>query len=266
MNIEKKGNLNTGYVDRNYLEKISEVLLPLKLCSFDHMHLKPGNTVLDLGCGPGIDTISLGKLVGKNGQVIGIDNDENMIKNASIKAKSLAMEDYVIHHHAEAESLPYANNYFDSCRSERLFQHLLNPVQVLSELKRVTKKEGWIVVADLDHSTVSIDTPHKEIEWRLRYVLTNMVNNGNAGRQLYRLFKEQNLTDIKVEIFPHYTLDYNVAKHLGLFDRISLKVLELGLVSEKELDDFYKNLELSHHRETFFTSSNMVLVAGRKIC
>lgn len=265
MPLREQMNTNPGYVAPNYLEQIREVLLPIKNRSFEKMHVEPDNKILDLGCGPATDTISLGRLVGTKGTVIGIDHDKNMIEEANIRAKSVNMESYVLHQYADAESLPYENNYFDSCRSERLFQHLLNPEKALSELKRVTKPNGWIVIADLDHSTASIDTPHKETEWQLRNIFSNMVNNGNAGRQLYRLFREQNLVDITVEIFPSYTTDYNVAKYLGLFDRVNMKALELKVVSENELDVFNKNLELAHQQGTFFASSNMILVSGRKI-
>jgi ubiquinone/menaquinone biosynthesis C-methylase UbiE len=51
------------------------------------MEINEGNTVLDAGCGPGIDTVQLATLVG-NGQVVGIDYDSEMIAEADVDVHS----------------------------------------------------------------------------------------------------------------------------------------------------------------------------------
>ena len=229
------------------------------------MQIRTGSRVLDIGCGPGIDTIPLAQFVGPTGQVIGIDIDKEMINLANEKAKEAMVNDWVIHKHFEAEYIPYNSDYFDSCRCERLLQHLLYPERAISEMVRVTKPNGWIVVSDTDHSTLTIDTPDIDIEWKLRRFHTELFKNGYIGRQLYRLFKRQNLEDIVIETFPLFSTDYMLTRRIALLDKTEKEALIAGIISDEELKRWHNNLERLANEDVFFASVIMVLIAGRKI-
>lgn len=229
------------------------------------MHIRDGDRILDIGCGPGIDTIPLSQFVGITGQVIGIDIDREMIDLANKKAKEANVADRVIHKHFDAEYIPYNSGYFDSCHSERLLQHMLNPWPTISEMVRVTKQDGWIVVADTDHSTMSIDTPDIDIEWKLRRFHTEMYKNGYIGRQLYRLFKDQNLADIVIQIFPLFSTEYILTRYMALLDKTEKEAVSAGIITDEELNRWHNNLEMSNKEGTFFSSAIMILIAGRKV-
>ena len=228
------------------------------------MHIKSGHRVLDLGCGPGIDTIPLAKFVGSTGQVIGIDVDKEMINIADKKAKEANVDNWVAHKHFDAESIPYNSDYFDSCHCERLLQHLLHPERTISEMVRVTKPDGWIVMSDTDHSTLTIDTPDIDIEWKLRRFHTEMFKNGYIGRQLYRLFKQQNLADIEIEIFPLFSTDYVLTRYIALLDKTENEAVATGTITDDELKRWHNNLERANKDDIFFGSVIMILIAGRK--
>jgi ubiquinone/menaquinone biosynthesis C-methylase UbiE len=254
-----------GYVDQKYLQIIGNRLNHIKQRSYALMQIQSGHKVLDLGCGPGTDTIPLAPLVSVNGQVIGADYDEAMIAEAEQRAEQAGVNTWVGHQRVDAMSLPFATDYFDSCRSERLFQHLPNPAPALAEMIRVTKPGGWVVVADTDWGSLSADSDETDIERRLaRFLAESSLHNGYSGRKLYRLFKQQNLADISFEVFPVATPSYALARQATQADRIEQEALKAGVITAKELLRWQTSLEQADSEGVYFCSVNVMMFAGRK--
>jgi len=254
-----------GYADPEYLRAAGNQINHIKKCSYALMQIQLGHKVLDLGCGPGTDTISLAPLVGASGQVIGADYDEAMIVVAGQRAEQAGVNAWVKHQCADAMSLPFQTAYFDSCRSERLFQHLLNPAQALSEMIRVTKPGGWVVVLDTDWGTWSTDSDDTDIERRLaRFLAESYLHNGYSGRTLCRLFKQQNLADILFEVFPVATPNYALARQATLAERVEQEALKEGVITAKELNRWQTGLEHANSEGVYFCSVNVMMFAGRK--
>ena len=253
------------FIDPQYLDAMSGLIKQNKQRTYTWMHIHPGHSVLDVGCGPGIDTIALAELVGPTGYVVGVDADAAMIAEADQRAEQAGCRAWCRHKQADATALRLETSAFDSCRSERLFQHVHNPAGVLVEMARVTKPGGWVVIQDADHGTWSIDTPEVDIERRLIRVLAErMVFNGYAGRQLYGLFKRQQFIDINVEIRPLYFTNYAQFRYSIQMDIIEREALSAGFVTEEELYRWQQNLEEAETTGTFFAHAAAVLVAGRK--
>jgi ubiquinone/menaquinone biosynthesis C-methylase UbiE len=162
-------------------------------------------------------------------------------------------------------SLPFETDYFDSCRSERLFQHLLNPSQALSEMTRITKPGGWVVVLDTDWGSLSTDSDETDIERRLaRFLAESSLHNGYSGRKLYRLFKQQNLADISFEVFPVAIPNYASARQVTQAERIEQEALKAGVLTARELHLWQASLEQADSEGVYFSSVNLMLFAGRK--
>jgi ubiquinone/menaquinone biosynthesis C-methylase UbiE len=113
------------------------------------LELKPGDRVLDLGCGTGVMTRMIAdKLDGKVGGVsLGIDAAAKMIRVARKKRESETCRFEV----EAAEKLPYENESFDAVVSSLFFHHV--PIdlkeQSLSEAYRVLRPQGRLVIADM---------------------------------------------------------------------------------------------------------------------
>lgn len=254
-----------GYVDSEYLQIFGDFVKHVKERSYTLMQIQPGCKVLDVGCGPGTDTIPLAALINSTGQVVGVDYDQAMIDEAKQRAEKAGVNAWVKHKQADVASLPFESNTFDSSRSERLFQHLPNPEQALSEMARVTKSGGWIVVLDTDWGTFSVDTPEVDIERRLARIRAERnLNNGYAGRQLYRLLKRQRLASITVELFPLFSANYAFTRQGSLLDETEREALASGVMTSEELQRWRTSLEEADAEGIFFGSVTQIMVAGRK--
>lgn len=255
-----------GYVDARYLEAAGDLLRPLKSRSYESMRIGAGDTVLDVGCGPGLDTLAMAGLVGPAGRVLGVDADASMVAAANENARRAGLSDRVRHERADAAALPLDSDRFDACRSERLFIHLADPLRALAEMARVTRPGGRVVVVDSDWGSLSVDTTRTEVERQLaRFRAERLLNNGYSGRQLFRLFKSCGLLDVEVQIWPvAITGDAGLLRDLTKLDEVERLAWEAGVVAAEELDAWRAELTLAERQGIFFGSMSLVLAAGRK--
>jgi len=188
-----------------------------------------------------------------------------MVDEAERLTAQAGVAGWVKHKCADSVSLPFDASTFDSCRSERLFQHLLEPERALSEMIRVTKTDGFIVVLDTDWGSSSTDTAEVDIERRLARLSTERtIHKGYAGRQLYRLFNQGKLADVRVESHPLLVTDYSFARHGGMLDEAEQIALAEGVVTEDELQRWHTSLEQANSQDVFFASVNQIMAVGRK--
>lgn len=256
---------SSGSVDTNYLERIGQLLLPVKQRSYEFMQIAPGHHVLDVGCGPGTDTLPLAQLVGETGHVTGVDSDWQMIELARQRAEQSGMTGRISHDMGDATELSYDDDRFDSCRSERVFQMIPVPERVLAEMVRVTRPGGRVVVADADWTTVSIDLTPMDLETRLRQVFVTRTSlNGGSGRQLYRLFKQAGLAEVEYAIVPLALTSYKLMRYVLNADRAEAAALSDGLVTAAELDAWNQSLQQADAAGIFFAFVTSIVVAGVK--
>ena len=120
----------------------------LRTMTIDQAMLKPGERLLDVGCGTGGVTIPAKKRTGQNGPASGIDPSPEMIAVARRKAESAGLDiDFRI---GVIESLPYEDGSFDVVTSSLMMHHLPFDVQQkgLTEIYRVLRPGGRILIAD----------------------------------------------------------------------------------------------------------------------
>lgn len=115
--------------------------------NFAFMNIKPGENILDLGCGGGGDTIEAAKRTGPSGIACGLDITDAMLSKAAMAAKSQGL-DNVRFVKGDIEHLPFADESFDAVMSNCVINHARDKKRAYSEIYRVLKNGGRFVISD----------------------------------------------------------------------------------------------------------------------
>jgi ubiquinone/menaquinone biosynthesis C-methylase UbiE len=116
--------------------------------TLDLASLRPGESVLDIGCGTGTLAIAAKRRVGAAGRVYGVDASPEMLARACKKAHKAGAE--VVFQNGIVEALPFSNGHFDAVLSTVMLHHLGRKArqQCASEVRRVLKPGGRVLAVD----------------------------------------------------------------------------------------------------------------------
>jgi SAM-dependent methyltransferase len=112
-------------------------------------HVKAGQTVLDLGCGAGLDLLIAAEKVGVEGQVIGVDVSAEMLRRAKENAVRAGFMDRIELREGQIERLPVDDASIDWIISNCVVNLSPDKTKVFHEIHRVLKPGGKALIADL---------------------------------------------------------------------------------------------------------------------
>jgi arsenite methyltransferase len=113
-----------------------------------HAALRPGEAVLDLGCGAGIDTLLAARAVGRTGRVIGLDMTPEMVDRARRNAASAGLAQVEVRQ-GLIEEIPLPDQSVDVVVSNGVLNLSTRKSRVLAESLRVLRAGGRISITDL---------------------------------------------------------------------------------------------------------------------
>jgi ubiquinone/menaquinone biosynthesis C-methylase UbiE len=183
-----QSNTPQGYVQCMDFQHSTVFVQMYKQPTRSLLDLQPGLRVLDAGSGTGEDAREIAKLVSPTGQVIGLDFSQTMLDVAQQRTQGMNLP--VSFCQGDIHKLPFADNTFDRCYADKTFQHLPYPKQALSELIRVLKPRGRLVVVDPDHDTHVLDTPYPDVTGRFFRFRSDGTQQPGIAHQQYALFRE----------------------------------------------------------------------------
>jgi ubiquinone/menaquinone biosynthesis C-methylase UbiE len=231
----------------------------LKQGAIDRCRLREGMSVLDSGCGAGLETVRLARLVAPSGKVTGLDASQGFLAEARKRARGLKLP--IEYREGDAQRLPFADRSFDVARAERLFLYLQEPATALAELARVTRNKGSVYVIEPDFETVTINVGNRGLVRKvLNFDCDKDTRNGWIGRELPGMFGAAGLVDIEVQTgvvvfepkaFSSYFLEIGALAH------------DSGVITADELAEWQGEIKDLLERDQLFCTITYFMIFGR---
>lgn len=231
----------------------------------ERVNIKKDMRVLDIGCGTGGVCLMLQEYIGSKGEIIGVDNDRQVIT----AAKTYVNQENITFIHADINKLPDNMGEFDIIIGRQVLMYQ-DDIDIITKLKKILKKDGKLVFIENDYN---IPENQEDFQYHLqflRYYTECMKKEGintSIGSQLYSLFKKN---DLKIEyLSSSLTLESKETDSslLWLFDNIVQRVLEQDILDENF--DFSKlrekmQSEIDESDSMFIKNINYAIIGLKK--
>ena len=251
------------------LQRQADELAADSAALLDRVGLRPGQSVIDLGCGPRGILDMLAERVSPAGRVVGLDADPAHTAMAAEFAARRGLSGVeIVTADAGRTGLPAAS--FDLVHTRTLLVNLPEPATVAAEMVRLAKPGGWVASMEPDTECGRCYPPHPAFD-RLCEIFTVVFRRNGAdpwiGRRVAELFRqagvEQVQAEARVQMYPLGNSRRTI--RLDLVRSMRPQVLEMALASGAELDQLdtaaRAHLEDPH---TVAISGLLFLTWGRK--
>jgi len=246
---------------RRYLE--SKPWLNELYTSF--LNIKPGQKIVDVGCGPGDFTRQLARLSKQKATILGIDSNEKSIRAATTDTKKARLSQCVSYELGDVYKIPLEDGYADLTCCRTLLMHLTEPLKAVKEMARVTRTGGSVVALEGGKMGAFYDSNDEEYSMLAERAYEAWINGirklegkeFKIGEKLPGIFQKAGLSGIKAEVQadpwlysdPRRRLsdvkaelrfDYSLFRERRRKDR---KYLLAGGMSNNQITSYFNRLE-----------------------
>ena len=233
--------LGSSHGESVRLQRQADELAADSATLLDRVGLRPGQSAIDLGCGPrGILDLLAGR-VSPEGRVVGLDADPAHTAMAAEFATGRGLSGVeIITADARRTGLPSGS--FDLVHARTLLVNVPEPARVVAEMARLTRPGGWVVSMEPDSEYAMCYPPHPAFT-RLCEIFPLVLGRNGAdhtiGRRVPELLRQAGLEDVGVEARVQMYPPGNTRRtnRLELVRSMRPQILEMGLIGEAELDE-----------------------------
>ena len=246
----------------SYLENTGKILKDLKEYSYNPFKSLNEGTIVDLGCGTGNDVLKMSQQLNPALKLIGIDHDPQMIAKAS---QNLNENSNIRFIQSEVYTLSFETESIAGIRTERMVQHLKEPIKTIKEIYRVLKKNHPFVIVETDWDSLMFYNNQIDASKKINNYLTKIkVNNGMAAKKLTHYLKENKFRNISFEIFPFVLKSLKDANDYLWLEIILEEAKEAGFITKEEHTAFVNTIKVADSEKYFSCSINLVLATSVK--
>lgn len=228
------------------------------------MELRPGQSVLDVGSGPGLLAADLAECVGAEGEVIGVDRSDAMVAMARARCeeRGLAQARFEV---GDALALPCEDQSIDAAVSTQVYEYVADMKSALAELHRVLKPGASAFILDTDWDSLVWNTSDRERTRRILEAWDDHLADPHLPATLTPRLREAGFQVQQREVIPILNPDYHEHSYsAGILRAIHAFVPGHGDVTQIDADAWAEDLHaLARQGAWFFSLNRYLFVATR---
>lgn len=255
--MSEAGAKEARSVERAYL---SPEIAHQRFRTLEAAGVRPGDHVLDAGCGPGLLTAELARLAGATGQVLAVDKSPDMLALARERCSRLPQAAF---RQASIECLEDGDASFDVIVCTQVLLFVADVPAVLNEMRRLLKPGGRLAVVETDWRSCVLNSDDFALTEVMIKAWDDAVPSPNLPARLAPMLRSAGFGAVRVEPVPVLNTslvpDGYSKDIIGVFSR---KAVEQGRVDEVQARDWLDDLHRKADRDEYFFCVNRFLFSA----
>ena len=233
-----------------------------RVAVFRALEPRPGEQIVDLGCGPGFMARELALAVGARGRVYALDLSEPMLELARQRCAGLPSVEIAVGDMTALDSAPVMQR--SPCRASR---HVPEAVRALAEMARVLRSGGRAVVLDTDFASLVWHGRDQARVDRIFLAYDAHVAHPGLPRVLGRMAAAAGLVTLRREVVPILDVSFHCNTYAyGIAHFVREFVVNTRRVPASEADAWLQECAELDREGAFFMSLNRYLFVFEQAC
>ncbi len=239
--------------------KLPEIVCQRQL-TLKKLSVKPGEKILDVGCGVGFLSYEIALLTGDYGKVFGIDKNSDMILHSNKRCKKLGNTKFS---KANADDLPFKEGFFDAACCTQVLLYVNDIAKVIKGIKRILKPTGRIIIVETDWRGVVINSDYDSITRKIFSAWDATVPSPNLPVRLSSILLNHGFCGIDIKPIPILNTEYtsNQFSH-GMIKWITRNALKKGAITKEQSEIWLDDLDDKGEKGNYFFCINRFLFSA----
>ena len=230
----------------------------------DLLGIRPGERVLEVGCGSGIVLRDLARRVEPNGLALGLDPSPALLAVARELADEAGLSQSIELREGDARALPFGAAEFDAVLAVTALAHIPDGRRTIPELVRVVRPGGRVGIFERDPDSYIVAHPDRALTRRIVAASSDHASaDGWLARALPRLMTEAGLRDVQVRAFT--TIETDPVGYYSLrAERMADTAVSAGVISAEERRRWLEALAVERASGGFLAGMTLLFIWGTR--